>query len=170
MLSLQELTNLHLKNKAVNNKEYKCSDGRVFVGTPEGRLKSKTKAEDTVFNNTNTNIPSTNVQTTIQNIILDVGKYTAYNPGGQLNAPILTNYSCFITSASTNNNSVKLPVTSIQPIKIVYNHSNYQVDIYPPDNSEIIYFTTSLGINTKLSVDSGNSRIFTLIDGKWTTE
>lgn len=65
--SLESLNIIHLRNQAVFNKRYFADNGRVYIGTKDGKLKLEDKAIETSFKPTST-IPETNVQDAIENL------------------------------------------------------------------------------------------------------
>jgi len=67
MLSLNDLHILNSRNKATPNKKYYGIDGRVYVGTKEGRLRLEPTSSETTFSPT-TSIDENNVQNAIESI------------------------------------------------------------------------------------------------------
>lgn len=65
--SLASLNILHLRNQAIFNKQYFADNGRVYIGTKDGKLKLEDKAVETSFSPTTT-IPETNVQDAIESL------------------------------------------------------------------------------------------------------
>lgn len=66
-LSTLELNIINLRNKAIPGKKYPGDNGRIYVGTKEGRLRLESSATEVTFSETSS-IEESNVQDAIENL------------------------------------------------------------------------------------------------------
>ena len=104
MQSLASLNILHLRNEAVFNKRYFADNGRVYIGTKDGKLRLEDSASETSFSPTST-IQENNVQDAIENLSSSLniaGAVTSIATAGLISGGVITSTGTITTLVNNN--------------------------------------------------------------------
>ncbi len=153
--SLQDLNIINLRNQATPNKTYLGDNGRVYIGTNEGRLRLEDSAVETTFNPTSS-ISSTNVQEAIESI-------TASTPTNAQNAvgSILTDTSSIDFTYNSITPSITADLTLTGVVAGTYGSATYSPQIIIDNQGRITSATDILISGTGVTSVSGTTNRIT---------